>query len=281
MYRRSAPGGTRRRGRRVLRLVGHGSFATGLARSLSMARIAGPRRPACPGAARAYVVPCRCALSTASPRPAGLSATTMPASFIASILSSASPLPPATMAPGVAHAAARGRGAAGDEAGGGLPAALLRLVLEELRGLLLGRAADLADHDDRLGLGVGEEPFQHVDVLRALDRVAADADAGRLAEAHVGGLLDRLVGERARARHNARPSRACGCEPGMMPILQSSGRDDAGAVRADEDRVGCPASARLTFIMSRTGMPSVMQTTRGSSASMASRIESAAKGGGT
>ena len=36
---------------------------------------------------------------TASPSVAGLSATTMPADFIASILSSAPPLPPATMAP--------------------------------------------------------------------------------------------------------------------------------------------------------------------------------------
>ena len=40
-------------------------------------------------------------------------------------------------------------------------------------------------------------------------------------------------------------------------------------------------SARLTFIMSSTGMPSVMQTTSGISASIASRMLSAAKGGGT
>lgn len=39
------------------------------------------------------------ALSTASPSVAGLSATTKPADFIASILSSAPPLPPATIAP--------------------------------------------------------------------------------------------------------------------------------------------------------------------------------------
>ncbi len=46
-------------------------------------------------------------------------------------------------------------------------------------------------------------------------------------------------------------------------------------------RVLEPCSARLTFTMSSTGMPSVMQTTRSRSASMASRIASAAKGGGT
>src|SRR6056297_1479331 len=39
------------------------------------------------------------AARTASPRVAGLSATVIPADFIASILSSAPPLPPATMAP--------------------------------------------------------------------------------------------------------------------------------------------------------------------------------------
>jgi hypothetical protein len=32
-----------------------------------------------------------------------------------------------------------------------------RFVGEELRGFFLGRAADLADHDDRLGRVVGEE----------------------------------------------------------------------------------------------------------------------------
>src|SRR5690348_17141959 len=57
----------------------------------------------------------------------------------------------------VAHSAARRRGAAGDEADDRLPAPALRFVGEELRGVLFGAAADLADHDDRLGLVVGEE----------------------------------------------------------------------------------------------------------------------------
>jgi hypothetical protein len=41
-----------------------------------------------------------------------------------------------------------------------------------------------------------------------------------------------------------------------------------------------PSSARLTRTMSSTGMPSVMQTISGMPASIASRIASAAKGGG-
>ena len=69
-------------------------------------------------------------------------------------------------------------------------------------------------------------------------------------------------------------------EPGMMPILQASGvitPGQFGPMSRDLD----PSSARLTFIMSSTGMPSVMQTISSISASIASRIESAAKGGGT
>ena len=82
---------------------------------------------------------------------------------------------------GVAHAASRRRGAAGDEADD----RLLEVGLDALGRVLLGVAADLADHDDGLGLGVVVEQLQHVDEVGAVDRVAADADAGRLAEPEV------------------------------------------------------------------------------------------------
>ena len=45
--------------------------------------------------------------------------------------------------------------------------------------------------------------------------------------------------------------------------------------------VGLSTSARFTFIMSSTGIPSVMATISSIPASIASRIESAANGGGT
>ena len=35
---------------------------------------------------------------------------------------------------------------------------------------------------------IGQEHLQHVDMLGALDRIAADADAAGLAQAHGGGL---------------------------------------------------------------------------------------------
>ena len=69
-------------------------------------------------------------------------------------------------------------------------------------------------------------------------------------------------------------------KPGMMPILQSSGvmmPGQLGPIR----RVGEPASAAFTRIMSFTGMPSVMQTTSSMPASAASRIASAANAAGT
>ena len=68
--------------------------------------------------------------------------------------------------------------------------------------------------------------------------------------------------------------------PGMMPILHSPGvmtPGQFGPIRRDLE----PDSARLTLTMSSTGMPSVMQTISGISASIASRIASAANGGGT
>ena len=68
--------------------------------------------------------------------------------------------------------------------------------------------------------------------------------------------------------------------PGMMPILHSPGVITPGQF-GPISRVFDPDSARFTFTMSATGMPSVMQTISSMSASIASRIASAANGGGT
>ncbi len=64
----------------------------------------------------------------------------------------------------------------------GLRRPRLASSIEELGGILLGAAADLADHDDGLGRRVGKQHLQHIDELGALDRIAADADRGGLAE---------------------------------------------------------------------------------------------------
>ena len=92
---------------------------------------------------------------------------------MAFILSAAVPWPPRDDGAGVAHAAARRRGLAGDEAHD----RLLHVLLDELRRSFLGGAADLADHDDGFGLGIVVEQPQRVDVRGADDGIAADADA--------------------------------------------------------------------------------------------------------
>ena len=94
----------------------------------------------------------------------------------------------------------------------------------------------------------------------AVDRVAADADAGRLADARGGELPDRLVGERARLRLTTPTRPALVDVAGHDADLALAGRDDAGAVRADQAALALPAGTRFTRTMSSTGMPSVMAT---------------------
>ena len=78
---------------------------------------------------------------------------------------------------GVAHAAAGRSGGAGDEGGD----RLLAMVLSPRGGAFLGIAADFADHDDGFGLGIVVEHLQHVEMARAVDGIAADADASAIA----------------------------------------------------------------------------------------------------
>ena len=118
---------------------------------------------------------------------------------MAAILSDALPDPPEMIAPGVTHAAARRRGLAGDEADHRLPD-----VCFDVGGRgLFRRAADLADHDDGVRVGIFVEQLERVDERRSDDRIAADADTGRLADAEAGQLTDRFIRQRARARHDA------------------------------------------------------------------------------
>ena len=62
----------------------------------------------------------------------------------------------------------------------------LQFSFAQRGGFVLGPAADLADHDDGLGFRVVVEHLEHVEVRGAVDRVAADADAGALAVARAG-----------------------------------------------------------------------------------------------
>ena len=75
------------------------------------------------------------------------------------------------------------------------------------------RAADLADHHDALGLSVLLEGLETVDEVGARQRVAADAEAGGLAETEAGELPDGLVGQGSGAGDHADGARVVECGP--------------------------------------------------------------------
>ena len=50
------------------------------------------------------------------------------------------------------------------------------VLLDPGGGLLLCCAADLADHEHGVGVGIVAEELQYVDEIKSLDRVTADAD---------------------------------------------------------------------------------------------------------
>src|SRR5213078_2575020 len=105
------------------------------------------------------------------PISAGLRVTLMPQASMTASFSCAVPLPPETIAPA------------------------WHMLFHPFRSVLFVAAADFADHDHGIGLGIIVEKLQHVDVLEAVDRVAADAHCGGLAHPELGQLRDRLVGE--------------------------------------------------------------------------------------
>lgn len=135
----------------------------------------------------------------------------------------------------VAHASAGGSGGAGDETHDGLVG--VAVLSDPVGGVLLGLAADLADHDDALGLGVVGEALQAVNEVGAVERVASDADAGGLAETHSGGLGDGLVSQSARAGHHSDLSLLVNVSRHDAD-LALLGLDNAGAVRADQSTLG-------------------------------------------
>ena len=110
------------------------------------------------------------------------------------------------------------------------------LRLDVVRGGFFRGAADLADHDDGFGLGIFVEQLERVDVGGADDGVAADADGGGLADAALRELIDGLVGEGAGARDDADRAFLVNAA-GHDADLGFAGRDDAGAVGADEARL--------------------------------------------
>jgi hypothetical protein len=112
----------------------------------------------------------------------------------------------------------------------------LHVGLAPARGLGLVGAADLADHDHGVGVRVVVEQPHHVDVLEAVDRVAADAHRAALAEADLGELRHRFIGQRARAADHADAALAVDVARHDAD-LDLVGRDRARAVGAQQQRL--------------------------------------------
>ena len=185
-------------------------------------RLAAPLRVA----AKRLTFSLRCTLT---PRSAGLSATAMPAACRAAIFSFAVPLPPLMMAPAWPMR---------------LPGGAVWPAMNAATGFLTYFLTNSAAFSSAVPpispiiriasvCGSSWNSRKHVDERGADDRVAADADAGGLAQAEVGQLPDGLVGQGAAAADDA--DRA-----GLVDVaghdadLALAGRDDAGAVGADQ-----------------------------------------------
>ena len=140
----------------------------------------------------------------------GESATRMPAAWSAVRFDSAVPAPPEMIAP--AWPIRRPGGAVRPAMKAAI--GLRDLARAEGRRTLLLLATDLADHHDRLGLRVLVEEVDDVDEAGPDDRVAADPDAGRLADARIGHGLDDLVRQGSGATTRAPLARERGYCPG-------------------------------------------------------------------
>ena len=63
---------------------------------------------------------------------------------------------------------------------------------------LFVRTTDFTHHDDAFGLRVLFEQRQHIDEVHTANRIAADTNAGTLAESELRGLMHCFISERAR-----------------------------------------------------------------------------------
>ena len=117
-----------------------------------------------------------------------------------------------------------------------LTTGFLTLRLDELGRGLFGIAADLADHDDGIGLGIGLEERERVHEVGADDGIAADADGRALPHAQLRDLVYRLVGQGSGARDDADASRTVDVARHDADLAFAR-RDDARTVGADEARL--------------------------------------------
>src|SRR6266481_8185729 len=124
---------------------------------------------------------------------------------------------------GMAHAAPRRSGLAGDEA----DYRLFHIDLDPLGGALFGVATDFADQNNGVGLGIIVEKLDGVEERGADDGIAANTDAGGLANAEFGELMNGFVSECAAAADHADVALLVDAA-GHDANFAFAGRDDAG-----------------------------------------------------
>src|SRR5690625_4908965 len=133
---------------------------------------------------------------------------------------------------GMAHALARRRSHTGDIG----HHRLFDVVGNIFGRLFLGRAADFTHHDDAFGVRVVFKQLKAVDKAHAVNGIAANANAGRLAQTGFGGLVNRFIGQGSRARDNAHAALFVN-GAGHDANLALFGRDDARAVGPDQSNI--------------------------------------------
>ena len=131
----------------------------------------------------------------------------------------------------MAHAAARRRGDPSNEADYREVAVVI--VCEPLRGLFLSLSADLADHNDPLGLLVRDEAFEDIDEVSSIERVTANAHNCGLTKAHLCRLTHCLISQGPRSRDNADGTRQVDVAR-HDTNLALAWLDDARAVRSNQ-----------------------------------------------
>src|SRR3990172_443935 len=106
------------------------------------------------------------------------------------------------------------------------------MLLYVLRGLLLCRPSDFADHDNRVSSRIFIEKPDRVDKARTNNGITAYANARGLPNAPLRELPYGFVGESAAARNQSNPSRFVN-ETGHDADLALTGRNNPGAIRTD------------------------------------------------
>lgn len=130
---------------------------------------------------------------------------------------------------GMTHPASRRRGLAADESNDGL----FDMGLDVFGGFFFGAASDFTNHNNGVGIRVVVEQLDGVFLRRADNRIAADANAGGLADPQAGQLADSFIRQCAAALNDPDPALKMNAG-GHNADFAFAWRNDARAIGADQ-----------------------------------------------